>query len=183
MEMLNCVSLLLHHQMAEDPPNPDIGAPAYDFSEDESAANPNDMPELDEISNFLKKTFKVAKWSPECHIMALVFVNRLTGFTNIRLHNSNWRPILLCSLLLAQKVRACVLSACLPVCLCCLCVSLSVSVFLSVCLVLYSVPYPLPSCVPSCGTINRWPTSTSRTSGRRQCQARAIAKLGDGTHR
>jgi hypothetical protein len=35
--------------------------------------------------------------------MALVFVNRLTGYTSIRLHNANWRPILLCSLLLAQK--------------------------------------------------------------------------------
>ena len=106
-EMLNCVSLLLHHQMAEEqlhPPNPDIPAPAYDFSEDDSAPNPDDLPELEEISSFLSKTFKVAKWSPECHIMALVFVNRLTGYTNIRLHNSNWRPILLCSLLLAQKV-------------------------------------------------------------------------------
>jgi hypothetical protein len=104
-EMLNCVSLLLLHQMAEDPPNPDLPAPAYDFSEDDSAAIPHGLPELDDISSFLKKTFRVAKWSPECHIMALVFVNRLTGYTNIRLHNANWRPILLCSLLLAQKVR------------------------------------------------------------------------------
>lgn len=43
--------------------------------------------------------------------MALVYVNRLTGYTHIRLHNANWRPILLCSLLLAQKVLCAVPSS------------------------------------------------------------------------
>jgi hypothetical protein len=108
-EMLTCVSLLLHHQMTEEREaglDPSLPPPAYDFSEDDSVSDPTEMPRLQEFTAFLKKTFKVAKWSPECHIMALVFVNRLTGFTNIRLHNSNWRPILLCSLLLAQKVCA-----------------------------------------------------------------------------
>lgn len=62
------------------------------------------LPEVDAIFEFLRKTFEVAKWSPECHIIALVYVNRLTGFTNIRLHLHNWRPILLCALLLAQKL-------------------------------------------------------------------------------
>lgn len=108
-EMLASVSMLLQHQMQEelDRFDPSAPIPAYDFSEDETAAemgDPDVVPSMDEIYSFLKKTFKVAKWSPECHIMALVYVNRLTGYTNIRLHNANWRPILLCSLLLAQKL-------------------------------------------------------------------------------
>ncbi len=58
-EMLTCVSLLLHHQMQEDrevPVDPSIPPPAYDFSEDDSVSNPDELPKLSDFCSFLKKT-------------------------------------------------------------------------------------------------------------------------------
>ena len=42
--------------------------------------------------------------SPECCIICLVYVNRLIAFTEIPLLPTNWRPLVLCALLVAQKV-------------------------------------------------------------------------------
>ena len=80
------------------------GATVVSRSQEGHSGEGAGFPDVDTIFDFLRKTFDVAKWSPECHIIALVYVNRLTGLTNIRLHLFNWRPILLCSLLLAQKL-------------------------------------------------------------------------------
>lgn len=41
---------------------------------------------------------------PECCIICLVYINRLIAFTEIPLQATNWRPLVLCSLLVAQKV-------------------------------------------------------------------------------
>jgi hypothetical protein len=41
---------------------------------------------------------------PECCIICLVYVNRLISFTDLPLQPTNWRPLVLCSLLVAQKV-------------------------------------------------------------------------------
>lgn len=43
-------------------------------------------------------------FSPECCIICLVYVNRLIAFTDLPLQPTNWRPLVLCSLLVAQKV-------------------------------------------------------------------------------
>ena len=43
--------------------------------------------------------------SPECCIISLVYINRLIAFTYLPLHPTNWRPLILCALLVAQKVR------------------------------------------------------------------------------
>lgn len=43
--------------------------------------------------------------SPECCIICLVYINRLIAFTGMPLHPTNWRPLVLCSLLVAQKVK------------------------------------------------------------------------------
>ena len=42
--------------------------------------------------------------SPECCIICLVYINRLIAFTEMPLQPTNWRPVVLCSLLVAQKV-------------------------------------------------------------------------------
>ncbi|KAM3127981.1 hypothetical protein pb186bvf_019912 [Paramecium bursaria] len=62
------------------------------------------FPSENEIQEFLIALYDCARFSPECCIICLVYINRLQGFCNLRLHPTNWRPILLSSLLIAQKV-------------------------------------------------------------------------------
>jgi len=42
--------------------------------------------------------------SPECCIICLIYINRLIAITGLSLHPTNWRPLVLCALLVAQKV-------------------------------------------------------------------------------
>lgn len=46
----------------------------------------------------------ITYFSPECCIICLVYINRLIAFTEMPLQPTNWRPLVLCSLLVAQKV-------------------------------------------------------------------------------
>jgi hypothetical protein len=48
--------------------------------------------------------FMSSVYSPECCIICLVYINRLIAFTEMPLQATNWRPLILCSLLVAQKV-------------------------------------------------------------------------------
>lgn len=41
------------------------------------------------------------RFSPECCIICLVYINRLIAFTGSPLSPTNWRPLLLSSLLVA----------------------------------------------------------------------------------
>ena len=41
---------------------------------------------------------------PECCIISLIYITRLIAFTEIPLQPTNWRPLVLCSLFVAQKV-------------------------------------------------------------------------------
>lgn len=52
----------------------------------------------------MSSVFEQAQFSPECNVIALVYINRLMSLSGIPLHAKNWRPILLSALLLAQKV-------------------------------------------------------------------------------
>ena len=52
----------------------------------------------------MKALYDCAKFSPECLIIALVYINRLIAFTGLPLQPTNWRPLVLVSLLVAQKV-------------------------------------------------------------------------------
>jgi len=59
---------------------------------------------MEDIYKFISKAYKLAKFSPECNILALVLVNRCIGTTHIPLTVYNWRLFLLTALLVAQKV-------------------------------------------------------------------------------
>ena len=61
-------------------------------------------PTADSIFDFLKALYECAQFSPECCIICLVYVNRLIAFTGLPLHPTNWRPLVLSSLLVSQKV-------------------------------------------------------------------------------
>lgn len=52
----------------------------------------------------MKALYDCAQFSPECCIICLVYINRLIAFTNLPLQPTNWRPLILSSLLVAQKV-------------------------------------------------------------------------------
>jgi len=55
------------------------------------------------LINFQLNLF-YAYFSPECCIISLVYMNRLINFYSLLLHTTNWRPLILVSLLVAQKV-------------------------------------------------------------------------------
>ena len=57
-----------------------------------------------EGSRSLLTLFYFIYYRPECCIICLVYVNRLIAFTEIPLLPTNWRPLVLCALLVAQKV-------------------------------------------------------------------------------
>lgn len=61
-------------------------------------------PTVEEIYKFCKHLFTKAQLSSECTIVCLVYVERLMEMANVPLLAMNWRPILLCGLLLASKV-------------------------------------------------------------------------------
>eukprot|EP00598_Pedospumella_elongata_P005577 CAMPEP_0184973036 /NCGR_PEP_ID=MMETSP1098-20130426/4939_1 /TAXON_ID=89044 /ORGANISM="Spumella elongata, Strain CCAP 955/1" /LENGTH=306 /DNA_ID=CAMNT_0027495455 /DNA_START=107 /DNA_END=1027 /DNA_ORIENTATION=- len=61
-------------------------------------------PSLQDIHTFLSDLFVKALLSAECSIVCLVYVERLMETANVPLVSQNWRPILLCGLLLASKV-------------------------------------------------------------------------------
>lgn len=53
---------------------------------------------------FIVYLYSAAEYSPECNIMALVYINRLTAMNQILLTYYNWRSIWLVVIMLAQKV-------------------------------------------------------------------------------
>ncbi|KRX00851.1 Cyclin-like protein [Pseudocohnilembus persalinus] len=117
--IIQAVSTILHSQMLEDqdsgkdiPKNSDL----YFFSEEKyieekpeefdeaRKALLRETPSVDNIYEFIKALYDCAQFSPECCIICLVYINRLIAFTQMPLYPTNWRPLILCSLLVAQKV-------------------------------------------------------------------------------
>eukprot|EP01038_Epipyxis_sp_PR26KG_P007391 gene7391-10072_t len=62
------------------------------------------IPELSVVHEFISNLFIKAQLSAECSIVCLIYVERLMEVANVPLVGKNWRPILLCGLLLASKV-------------------------------------------------------------------------------
>lgn len=119
LSVIRQVSTILHSQMHEDASSGKevrVGSDIYFFSEekyidekpeefDESRrALLRETPSVDNIYEFMKALYECAKFSPECCIICLVYINRLIAFTGLPLYPTNWRPLILCSLLVAQKV-------------------------------------------------------------------------------
>jgi hypothetical protein len=117
--IIQAVSTILHSQMLEDQQNKkEIPATSelYYFSEEKYMKEKpeefdeqrksllRETPSLDNIYEFIKALYDCAQFSPECCIICLIYINRLIAFTGMPLHPTNWRPLLLCSLLVAQKV-------------------------------------------------------------------------------
>jgi hypothetical protein len=61
-------------------------------------------PSYDEINDFIEALYNCAQFSPECCILCLIYINRIIALTGISLQPTNWRPMILVSLLISQKV-------------------------------------------------------------------------------
>ena len=61
-------------------------------------------PTEDNIYDFIKAIFDCAQFSIECCIIALIYTNRIIGYTTTDIRPTTWRPLYLCALLVAQKV-------------------------------------------------------------------------------
>lgn len=62
------------------------------------------IPSEDEIFRFLYRIFKAAVLSAESAIVTLVYINRAIVYTELSLHASNWKRIVLGAVLMACKV-------------------------------------------------------------------------------
>jgi len=81
---------------------------------------PPSPPPIETIYRYIKSIFDLAKFTPECNILALVVVNRLVAKNTLAILSGNWRLIVLSALLLAQKVwdDRCLANADFPVIWC-----------------------------------------------------------------
>jgi hypothetical protein len=48
--------------------------------------------------------YNCAQFSPECCILCLIYINRIIALTGLGLQTTNWRPLILVSLMVSQKV-------------------------------------------------------------------------------
>lgn len=113
------VSMILEIQLIEDNklnkqinPTSDL----YFFSEDkyikenpsdftkENIENIHKIPKTEDIYGFIEALFNCAQITPECCIIALIYINRIIALTGLSLHATNWRPLVLISLMIAQKI-------------------------------------------------------------------------------
>ncbi len=62
------------------------------------------MPSVNSINNLLEHVFNRGRLSPECIIIALIYINRVIATTGLHIDGDNWQGIVCGSLLLAQKV-------------------------------------------------------------------------------
>lgn len=67
--------------------------------------SPPKTPTVDEIYEFIKTLFNKAQLSSECSLVCLIYVERLMETAHVPLLAGTWKPVLLCGLLLASKVR------------------------------------------------------------------------------
>ena len=61
-------------------------------------------PSNDEILDFIEALYNCAQFSPECCILCLIYINRIIALTGLSLQPTNWRPMILVSLMISQKV-------------------------------------------------------------------------------
>lgn len=117
--ILQSVSTIIHSQMLEDTSaglQTQSTSDLFYFSEEkymrehpemfdeERKEMLRKMPSVDDIFEFMRALYECAQFSPECCIICLVYINRLIAFTGLALSPTNWRPIILCSFLIGQKV-------------------------------------------------------------------------------
>lgn len=118
-KIINSVATILHSQMVEDSATPrkiDENSDLFFFSEEKyikerpeeynesRKALLREMPTIESIAEFMNALYECGQFSIECCVVCLVYINRFISISEMPLQPTNWRPLLLCSLLVAQKV-------------------------------------------------------------------------------
>lgn len=118
-KIINSVATILHSQMVEDSAMPrkiDENSDLFFFSEEKyikerpeeynesRKALLREMPTIESIAEFMNALYECGQFSIECCVVCLVYINRFISISEMPLQPTNWRPLLLCSLLVAQKV-------------------------------------------------------------------------------
>jgi hypothetical protein len=117
--LIKAVATLLHSNLMEDiqeektiNPKSDL----YFFSEEKYIIeNPENFdeervallrktPTQEDISGFIEALYDLAQFSPECCVICLIYINRIIALTEMPLLPTNWRPLVLISLMIAQKM-------------------------------------------------------------------------------
>lgn len=105
-ELVSSVSTMLHCQMMRDMDAPDKKKKMLPYFAEENYTGKlvKEIPPVKYIYQFLKQVFEVGQFNSECCVIALVYINRLIGVTGVPLTQSNWKPVSISALVLAQKV-------------------------------------------------------------------------------
>jgi len=105
-DIVSSVSTMLHCQMMRDLSASPSKKRMYPFFCEEHYTNQEvkEIPSVRAIFTFLIRIFEVGQFHPECCVISLVYINRLIGVTGLPLTQSNWKPVSMSALVLAQKV-------------------------------------------------------------------------------
>lgn len=114
-EMIFCVSIVIHDRINEgeesaaEASSSGATLPMFDLESKallqfNAVGGSSERPSEDVIFHTIKSIYAVANFSPECLVISLLFIERLRTLTGIPLLVGNWQPILLASMVVAQKV-------------------------------------------------------------------------------
>ena len=117
--LIQSVATLLHSNITEDIMEGKVVIPEselYYFSEEKYISeNPDNFeedriallrktPSKEDIYAFIEAIYSLAQFSAECCVICLVYINRINSFTEIPLLPTTWRPLVIISLMIAQKM-------------------------------------------------------------------------------
>lgn len=117
--IIQAVATLLHSNITEDIMEGKVISPQSDLyffseekyiSENPSAFEPSRIvllrktPTREEISDFIEAIYDLAQFSAECCVICLVYINRINALTEMPLLPTTWRPLVIISLMIAQKM-------------------------------------------------------------------------------
>lgn len=117
--MIKAVAIILQTQLSEDTnlgKNISKESDLYFFSEDKYIEenrpffdqkridNIRKTPTVDEIEDFIEALYNCVRFSAECCIISLIYINRIIALTGLSLQNTNWRPLVFVSLMVSQKI-------------------------------------------------------------------------------
>jgi len=113
-EIIFCVSIVIHDRIeeGEEAVNKDEAAvaklfPMFDVESKPLFKHPHvelASSSEDNIFHTIKSIYSIAEFSPECLVISLLYIERLRSLTGLPLLLSNWQPILLAAMVVAQKV-------------------------------------------------------------------------------
>jgi hypothetical protein len=117
--IIKAVATLIHSNLLDDMQDGktiSTKSDLYYFSEDKYInENPQNFeeervnllrktPTQEDIAGFIEALYDLAQFSPECCVICLIYINRIIALTEMPLLPTNWRPLVLISLMIAQKM-------------------------------------------------------------------------------